>query len=84
MPRIDDYTCQCGETFEAMKMLPDELVHCPVCNSTSVEELMGKTVSFHVIIPTHRTSKKIKAGYCHTHADRPAEKGSVSVPRKID
>jgi putative FmdB family regulatory protein len=83
MPRIDDYKCECGATFEAMKMASDELVNCPECNSIKVEELMGKTVSFHVIIPAYPGSKKIKAGFCHTHADRPAEKGSVSVLHKI-
>jgi hypothetical protein len=31
----------------------------------------------------HKNSKRLKAGYVHTHGDRPAEKGSVSVPTKV-
>jgi hypothetical protein len=59
-----------------------EVPKCPSCGeavSDRDERLGGK--SFHVIVPMHRTSLKNKAGYVHTHADRPAEKGSVSVPR---
>ncbi len=59
-----------------------DIARCAICGntmSTDDEKLGGK--SFHVIVPTHRTSKKIKAGYVHSHGDRPAEKGSVSVPR---
>ena len=37
---------------------------------------------FNTIVPMYRGSLKQKAGYVHTHADRPAEKGLVAVPSK--
>lgn len=60
-------------------MSDDEQVTCPTCGSHAVATVCGGR-PFHVIVPMHRTSLKNKAGYVHTHADRPAEKGSVSVP----
>ena len=58
---------------------------CTGCGSTVTErdEILGGAL-FDTIVPMHRTSLKNKAGYVHTHADRPAEKGSVAVPRKAD
>jgi hypothetical protein len=54
---------------------------CEGCGSQVVadDEIFGGT-PFGTIVPMHRTSLKNKAGYVHTHADRPAEKGSVAVP----
>lgn len=68
-------------TSEQEEALPT----CPACDGqihADNERFGGK--SFHVIVPTYPGALKNKAGYVHTHGDRPAEKGSVAVPRKAD
>lgn len=61
-------------------MTADEPAPCPACGrvATIKDEVMGGR-PLHVIVPMSRTSLKNKAGYVHTHGDRPAEKGSVAV-----
>ena len=68
-------------TSEAEATLPT----CEKCGGQVVadNEVFGGT-PFHVIVPTYPGALKNKAGYVHTHGDRPAEKGSVAVPRKAD
>jgi putative FmdB family regulatory protein len=83
MPRVDDYQCPCGETFETMKMTADEVVACPACGGTEVKELMGAPVPFHVIVPMHRTSLKNKAGHVHYRGDKPATKPYVAMPKTL-
>ncbi len=79
MPRIDDYQCPCGERFEYMRMTSDEVVRCPTCDGTDASAAVAaKLVG--IIVPMHRRSLTQKAGFVHSHGDRPAEKGSVSVP----
>lgn len=82
MPKIRDYTCDCGARFEYMHMTEDDVAVCVVCSrvATSADERLGGH-SCETIVPMSRTSLKRKAGHVHTHADRPAEKGSVAVPR---
>lgn len=61
-------------------MTEDEPATCPSCTrvATGDDEILGG-VPFNTIVPMHRSSLKNKAGYVHTHGDRPAEKGSVAV-----
>ena len=62
-------------------MTEADVASCPTClrEMTPNDEMLGGH-SCKVIVPMSMTSLKNKAGYVHTHADRPAEKGSVSVP----
>jgi hypothetical protein len=81
MPKLREYVCPCGRSFEYIHMSPEDLARCECGREmTSDDERLGG-VLFHVIVPMHRTSLKNKAGYVHTHGDRPAEKSSVAVPR---
>jgi len=82
VPKIREFSCDCGTRFEHLFMAADEVALCPSCHApvTDADELLGGK-SCTTIVPMSRTSLKNKAGYVHTHADRPAEKGSVSVPR---
>lgn len=61
-------------------MSDDEVAVCPACEKpvSSADELLGGKACT-TIVPMSRTSLKNKAGYVHTHGDRPAEKGSVAV-----
>jgi len=82
MPKIREYSCDCGNRFEYMHMTDADVALCAACGAPVAdrdEMLGGKSCT--TIVPMSRTSLKNKAGYVHTHADRPAEKGSVSVPR---
>jgi hypothetical protein len=67
-----------------MHMTEEDLATCPSCNApvTSADEMLGGH-SCTTIVPMSRTSLKNKAGYVHSHGDKPAEKGSVAVPRNM-
>jgi hypothetical protein len=84
MPKLRDYMCTCGNRFEYMHMDMDtpDIAACPACGrcATERDEMLGGR-SFSTIIPMYPGSLRQKAGYVHTHGDRPAEKGSVAVPR---
>ena len=83
MAKKQDYRCRgCNTVYEFLHHPSDEPAVCPSCGSQDAEVILSGGHQFHVIVPTYRGSKKLKAGYVHTHGDRPAEKGSVSVPRE--
>lgn len=79
MPRIDDYQCPCGNRFEYMRMTSDEVVHCLSCGGAGAIAAVGAKL-VEIIVPMHRKSLTQKAGFVHSHGDRPAERGYVSVP----
>ncbi len=83
MPKIQDYVCGCGERFEYLSMGESDVPSCPACGTSDATPQPGGR-PFGTIVPMHRGSLKQKAGYVHTHGDRPAEKGSVAVPRTGD
>lgn len=82
MPKLREYVCPCGERFEYTHMNAEDTATCPACSraATPDDERLGGT-PFSTIVPMHRSSLKNKAGYVHTHGDRPAEKSYVAVPR---
>lgn len=88
VPKLKEYVCSCGHRFEHLYMTSEEeaaLPTCPACGGqvSADNERLGGAI-FGTIVPMHRSSLKNKAGYVHTHGDRPAEKGSVAVPRKAE
>lgn len=83
MPKLHDYDClNCEAEFEYMSMQPDESVQCPHCGSLSTHIKPSGGHVFSTIVATSNSSKKFKAGYQHEYVNKPAEKISVSVPRK--
>lgn len=84
MPKLRDYACACGNRFEFLHAPLDEIAVCPACSNTMSEEdvVVSSSRPFGTIIPMYKGSLKQKAGYVHTHGDRPAERGSVAVPSK--
>jgi hypothetical protein len=86
--KLREYVCSCGHRFEHTFMTSEDestLPTCAKCDAQVVDDdevLGGQT--FGTIVPMYKGSLKQKAGYVHTHADRPAEKGSVAVPRKAE
>lgn len=83
MAKLQSYRCRdCQADYEFMHHPSDEKASCPSCGSNSAELQLGG-VTLTTIIPVYPGAKRFKAGYQHTHADFPAEKGSVSVPRSF-
>lgn len=82
MPKLRAYACDCGSRFEYTHMNDADQATCPDCGNavTGADELLGGK-SCTTIVVMSRTSLKNKAGYIHTHGDRPAEKTSIAVPR---
>lgn len=84
MPKLNDYTCnKCGTRFEYMCENAEDAPTCPSCDAHEVEVCIGASKLLTHIIPTYPGCKRMKAGYVHSHGDRPAEKVSVSVPATI-
>lgn len=84
MPKLRDYVCSCGERFEFTHHPVDEIARCPSCGRAMSEgdAVVSSSKPFGTIVPMHNGSLKRKAGFVHSHGDRPAEKGSVAVPSK--
>ena len=83
---LHDFECtHCHHTFEALVHRDDRETPCVLCNNTSVRQMPAHK-TFHEIVATTLTSKKRKAGYQHSHADRPGTPGKiqVSVPGKAE
>ncbi len=70
-----DFECECGHTCEDLVKC-GEVISCMKCGIDMTLVWKEAPKQFEVIIPTYPGSKKIKAGYVHTHADRPATKVS--------
>lgn len=80
MRKMRDYLCEaCGEQFEAL-VRDEETVDCPKCTEGPASRRPSGGHLFTVIKATTLTSKKYKAGYQHSHTNRPKEKISVQVP----
>jgi len=72
---LNDFKCACGHECEELVKFGD-VMPCEVCGSAMTIAWKVPPKQFGTIIPTYPGSKKIKAGYVHTHADRPATKVS--------
>lgn len=84
MPKMRDYACRCGRRFEFLHHPSDETATCPECGQSMTEQdaVTSAAAPFDTIIPMYKGSLKQKAGYVHTHGNRPAEKNAVAVPSK--
>jgi DNA-directed RNA polymerase subunit RPC12/RpoP len=82
MAKMRDYCCMaCGTDYEFLHHPAEEMAICPNCGSDKAESRASCGKLLTVIIPVYPGCKRVKAGFVHSHGDRPAEKGSVSVPR---
>lgn len=81
MLKLYDFECtKCKHVFEALvEGVDGQPDRCPECNFTALfHKCAGFPAIMSTIIPSYPGSKKLKAGYQHTHA-RPAEKGKSQV-----
>ena len=83
MPLYDFECPACGHHFEDIAKLDDkDTVTCPLCTEGWVAKgnhRIGATKTFTTIIATTPHSKKYKAGYVHSHGDRPKTEGKIQV-----
>lgn len=80
---LHDFVCtHCNSCFEALVQSDERETPC-ACGYTA-GRVMSAPKTFHEIVPTTLTSKKRKAGWVHSHGDRPKTPGKiqVSVPSK--
>lgn len=75
----DFYCAACDLTFEALVKADETNTECEACNDPSARRIMSAPAVFHEIVPTTKTSKKRKAGYVHSHGDRPKTPGKIQV-----
>lgn len=75
MKRMYDFECSaCHYEFEDLVPNGDKTTVCPKCSGSADRIYATAPVLFTTIVADYPGSKKIKAGYQHTHADRPATK----------
>ena len=80
MFKMFDFICPaCDHQFDAL-VRDDTDVACPECHESPATKRLSGGHLFTVIKATTLTSKKYKAGYQHSHIDRPKEKISSQVP----
>ena len=70
-----DYKCSvCDHVEEDMQPYGTKTIACSECGEVS-EKFYGKApVWLTTIIPSYAGCKKVKAGYVHSHADRPSSR----------
>ena len=80
MPLYDFHCPACDSDFEALAKVSAETIPCQTegCAGEAVKRLSG-THTFSVIQATHLHSLKRKAGYVHSHGDRPKTPGKIQV-----
>ena len=80
MLKMFDFLCPvCDHKFDSL-VEGDSEVECPECHESPATKCLSGGHQFVVIKATTLTSKKYKAGYQHSHIDRPKTKISSQVP----
>lgn len=75
---LHDFHCpHCNTTFEDL-VHRDQMYLQHSCGHDAVRCMPAPKV-FQEIVPTTKTSKKRKAGYVHSHGDRPKTPGKIQV-----
>lgn len=70
-----DFECACGNTDECICSMDTKTQECPKCQGLMHRVFTNKCATvLTTIIPSYPGSKKMAAGYVHSHADRPATK----------
>lgn len=77
---LHDFYCEaCHTQFEALVKSEETTTNCEKCGDPSARRIMSAPAVFNQIVPTTKTSKKRKAGYVHSHGDRPKTPGKIQV-----
>lgn len=71
---LHDFKCpSCGEVKEEI-VKNGEIVRCDSCGKSMEKIFLKSATHLTTIIPSYPGCKAQKAGYVHTHGDRPATK----------
>ena len=81
MPMYDFECEKCHEKYEDI-VKEGEASSCAKCSHANWKHLMPATKTFTTIIPDYPGAKKHKAGYVHSHGDKPATKIQVGASGK--
>ncbi len=80
MYKYFDFICPaCEHKFDAL-VKDDAAIACPECHESPATKRLSGGHLFTTIKATTLTSKRYKAGYQHSHTNRPKEKISSQVP----
>jgi putative FmdB family regulatory protein len=72
---LHDFECiACGSMFEEIVPAGMHRCPCPECGAEGEKVYTKSPPILTAIIPAYPGCKKQKAGYAHSHADRPATK----------
>jgi putative FmdB family regulatory protein len=74
MPMYDFQCSNCSSVFEDILPVGTEQNECPQCGGSAFRIFKKTAAILTTIIPSYPGSLKQKAGYVHTHGDRPATK----------
>jgi putative FmdB family regulatory protein len=69
-----DYRCEnekCGKVTDDIVPAGTEVIECSECGAEASRIFIKSPPILTTIIPAYSGCKKHKAGYSHTHADRP-------------
>ena len=72
-----DYRCtdeECGHVEESIEDSETIVITCSECGGESHRFFGEAPKIFNTIVPDYPGSKKFKAGYIHTHGDKPKTK----------
>jgi putative FmdB family regulatory protein len=80
MWKVYDYECQdCSFLDEHfINTSSEEPILCEKCGSSNMRRCLSSPAVLTKIVPSYPGSKRVKAGYQHTH-NRPAEKAASQV-----
>lgn len=82
MRMLFDFSCPaCGFVFEALCDPEQREMNCRAEGACAgiAERQIPVTTSFTTIQATHLKSKQYKAGFVHSHADKPKTPGKIQV-----
>ena len=74
MAVLKDFRCIKCNTFEEQLVSDNSEARCSSCGGEMERVFTTAPKQFHVIVPTHPGAKANKAGYIHSHGDKPATK----------
>jgi putative FmdB family regulatory protein len=74
MPLYDYHCNSCGHQEETIAPSGTRVVACEKCGAVSERVFLSAPIQMTHVIPSYPGCKRVKAGYVHTHGDRPRTK----------
>ncbi len=72
---LHDFECtKCNHITEEIVPQDTDAVDCPKCGAQADKAYQGSAKQILSFIPDYPGCKKLRAGYVHSHGDRPSEK----------